>query len=209
MKKVFRLNNVIQSNSKEKIEIKDEQESGSEYFMFDEDPMAHHKNEINKFSENYYQDRYFVQAKNREFLANAGHARSASKPEIIKHASFEESSGMTKQSEEVITEKDILELPKLSHNGTVVRLNRDKVSVKKLEIIKSEKLMEERLMRIRNLNNDMKNRKLKQFEKAKKEPQVKFKKVVMRRLKIKEDREIGKQIGLNFWSSDFHYYHVL
>lgn len=54
------------------IMVKDETESGKEYFKFENDPHSEIKEQNAKFSENYYRDRYFVQNLNKEFLTNKG-----------------------------------------------------------------------------------------------------------------------------------------
>jgi hypothetical protein len=40
---------------------------------------------------------------------------------------------------ELFTERDMLELPKLSHSGTVVRLERDRVSLQHLNMMEEER----------------------------------------------------------------------
>lgn len=50
---------------------------------------------------------------------------------------------------EVFTQRDLMDLPKLSHTGTQVRIHRDKVSLEELEVRKREEEMDKDFRKIR------------------------------------------------------------
>ena len=54
--------------SRQPIAISDEQESGQEYFEYENDPYKELKLKNARFSDNYYQDRLYVQQNYKDFL---------------------------------------------------------------------------------------------------------------------------------------------
>ena len=50
--------------------IRNEDESGQEYFKFEDDPHKEMKDQIAQYSENYTKDRYYVYHQTKEFLFN-------------------------------------------------------------------------------------------------------------------------------------------
>ncbi|CAI2383616.1 unnamed protein product [Moneuplotes crassus] len=181
--------------------LKDETESGQEYFKFENDPHSHLRDQISQYSENYVRDRYFFQKNNKPFLLDAyktGHRNQNSAPGIIKQATFETSSLLSKESSgEIFTQKDILELPKLSHTGTKVRPERERVSKEELKIRAKLARME---YKIKDLKQDFnqKHRKLNKFVVLKKDSEGRFTKVAKKRAKIKKylkQQEANKREG--------------
>ena len=146
--------------------------------MFETDPNEELRQAtIGRHSESYYQDRYFVSKINKEFLMpeSSPDVQTSSHANYIKQASFESSSEPSKQTDELVSIRELQELPKLSHNGTVVRLERDKVSSNTLKMLQNEEILKLKLEKIRNASQGIGRRKADMFDYVPSQKESKFK----------------------------------
>uniref|UniRef100_A0A7S3JAX7 Uncharacterized protein n=1 Tax=Euplotes harpa TaxID=151035 RepID=A0A7S3JAX7_9SPIT len=111
------------------------EEDSSNHLQPKDDPHRSLKGFDSRYSENYHQDRHFVQSLTKEFLiGNSNPPKHTPDPtrsdsdQPVHQATFNSSSLRPKTSEslEPFTGRDLINLPFLSHAGSVVKIHRTK-----------------------------------------------------------------------------------